>query len=258
MAREIMSPVGEPDAIRRPSRSRLPLWTALSIPGAWLLLRWAGGLSTYGDVVSRSGIWASLFLIPATAVTPLRAIFSDRAWLMWLAARRGDMGAAAILYSAAHALVYLIGRHDLGVVLREAGQGWLLAGWAALLLFVVFAAASDEAAAQRLRHVLRQLTHRPGADMVLGAAHRLLGRVHRIVYVGAALVVVHWALSAFDPLTEQVQAALRSYGYDVGPIDGIVGPKSRAALQAFQHRYGLPVTGTITPQVLDVLGIVPN
>jgi DMSO/TMAO reductase YedYZ heme-binding membrane subunit len=168
------------------------------------------------------------------------------------------MGAAAILYSVLHVLVYLIGRDDLGLVLREAGQGWLLAGWAALLLFVVFAAASDEAAAQGLRLAWRRLHRRSGLDPILAAAHRLLKKVHRIVYVGAVLVVAHWALSAFDPLTEQVQTALRSYGYDVGPVDGIVGSRSRAALEAFQHRYGLPVTGTITPQVLEVLGIVPN
>ncbi len=60
-----------------------------------MLGRWAGGVATYGDVVSRSGVWAALLLIPTTAVTPLRMLFSQRPWLVWLIERRVDLGAAA-------------------------------------------------------------------------------------------------------------------------------------------------------------------
>ena len=86
----------------------------------------------------------------------------------------------------------------------------------------------------------------------------MLKRWHRVVYVGAALVLVHWGLSAFEPLTMQVQTALHDYGYYDGPIDGIIGPMSRAALERFQKDHGIEVTGTITGEVLDVVGIVPN
>jgi peptidoglycan hydrolase-like protein with peptidoglycan-binding domain len=40
--------------------------------------------------------------------------------------------------------------------------------------------------------------------------------------------------------------------YD-GTIDGVVGPKLRAALRKFQGQRSLSVTGTITPQTLDAL-----
>lgn len=53
----------------------------------------------------------------------------------------------------------------------------------------------------------------------------------------------------------QVQAGLLAFGYYKGPIDGIVEQPTRDALSKMQNDYGLKVTGTITPQVLDALRI---
>lgn len=46
-------------------------------------------------------------------------------------------------------------------------------------------------------------------------------------------------------LVKLVQSRLRGLGYQVGPIDGIVGPKTMAALEQFQMRHGLPATGIL-------------
>lgn len=62
--------------------------------------------------------------------------------------------------------------------------------------------------------------------------------------------------AAFTNIAMQVQAALTAFGYYSGPIDGIIGSASRAALSKFQADYSLKVTGTITPEVLDAMGIV--
>jgi hypothetical protein len=40
-----------------------------------------------------------------------------------------------------------------------------------------------------------------------------------------------------------LQIALARRGYVVGVIDGIIGPRTRSALRAFQSTNGLPVTG---------------
>jgi peptidoglycan hydrolase-like protein with peptidoglycan-binding domain len=40
-----------------------------------------------------------------------------------------------------------------------------------------------------------------------------------------------------------IQQRLANLGYDPGPIDGILGPETRAALANFQLDYGLPRTG---------------
>jgi peptidoglycan hydrolase-like protein with peptidoglycan-binding domain len=42
---------------------------------------------------------------------------------------------------------------------------------------------------------------------------------------------------------EGVQNRLVELGYDVGEVDGLLGPKTRAALRAFQQNRGLSVTG---------------
>ena len=41
------------------------------------------------------------------------------------------------------------------------------------------------------------------------------------------------------------QKSLKDKGLDPGPIDGVVGPKTRAALSEYQKTAGLPVTGEL-------------
>lgn len=50
-----------------------------------------------------------------------------------------------------------------------------------------------------------------------------------------------------------VQEKLTRKGYYHGPIDGIVGPGTRAAIAAYQRDHGLEVTGTIDGPLLRSL-----
>lgn len=59
----------------------------------------------------------------------------------------------------------------------------------------------------------------------------------------------------FKKIAIQVQLALTSYGYYSGAIDGMIGRGSKTALSRFQSDYSLKVTGTITPEVLNAMGI---
>jgi His-Xaa-Ser repeat protein HxsA len=52
-----------------------------------------------------------------------------------------------------------------------------------------------------------------------------------------------------------VQQALKEKGYDPGAIDGALGPKTRAAIQDFQKKEGLTVTGRIDTETLAKLGV---
>ena len=56
-------------------------------------------------------------------------------------------------------------------------------------------------------------------------------------------------------VVRRVQLGLKSYGYYNGAIDGVVGKETRASLVRLQTDFGLKVTGTITPEVLDVFKI---
>lgn len=71
----------------------------------------------------------------------------------------------------------------------------------------------------------------------------------------AAAKVLPGNSAIFQRIAIQVQTALKAYGYYNGAIDGIIGAGSKSALSRFQADYGLKVTGTITPEVLDAFGI---
>src|SRR2546430_15496273 len=56
------------------------------------------------------------------------------------------------------------------------------------------------------------------------------------------------------PQIPGLQVALRAHGYDPGPIDGIVGPKTAGAVRAFQRRSGIHADGLAGPRTRVRLG----
>jgi hypothetical protein len=52
---------------------------------------------------------------------------------------------------------------------------------------------------------------------------------------------------------EELQELLAGQGYDIGAVDGIVGARTRAAIEAFQEAAGLPVDGRASQRVLEAL-----
>src|SRR5438270_3407976 len=60
--------------------------------------------------------------------------------------------------------------------------------------------------------------------------------------------------SALNPQHAGLQVALRAQGLYCGPIDGIVGPKTLAAIRAFQHGHGLHASGTADVRTRRALG----
>ena len=51
------------------------------------------------------------------------------------------------------------------------------------------------------------------------------------------------------PRIADVQRALLRSGYDPGPIDGIIGIRTRLAIRSFEADHGLPVTGRVSEQL---------
>jgi hypothetical protein len=58
-----------------------------------------------------------------------------------------------------------------------------------------------------------------------------------------------------DRVLVNVQVALRDQGYYAGPVDGDMGPQTRAALAAFQSDNGLAVTSAVDQPTLQTLGL---
>ena len=67
------------------------------------------------------------------------------------------------------------------------------------------------------------------------------------------LLVPAAARAAVNPQIAGLQVALRAHGLYLGPIDGVAGPKTAAAVHAFQRKVGLPV-GVATVRTRLALG----
>ncbi len=51
------------------------------------------------------------------------------------------------------------------------------------------------------------------------------------------------------------QGALQGMGYNPGPVDGVMGPRTATAIRNFQRAQRLPETGTLTPETLQRLRV---
>lgn len=170
--------------MKRPALSQLILWAVLALPGLITAVLWANGTASAGYAVNETGEWAARILIATLAITPLRLIFRRGPWLVWLVRRRRDFGVASFLYALAHTIIYLSQKFDLGPILEDAADWSILTGWLAFLVFIPLALTSTDGAVRALKLWWK--------------------RLHRLVYIAAVLVFVHWSLVAFDPVPAYV------------------------------------------------------
>jgi hypothetical protein len=61
-----------------------------------------------------------------------------------------------------------------------------------------------------------------------------------------------------DPTVEATQERLAQLGYYNGPVDGIFGPTTRDAVAKYQIDNQLDVTGSLSPDTLQSLGVPPG
>lgn len=55
---------------------------------------------------------------------------------------------------------------------------------------------------------------------------------------------------------KNMQAALKEAGYRAGPVDGVIGSQTRAALRAFQADHRLKGNGAVTERTLKTLEVL--
>ena len=58
--------------------------------------------------------------------------------------------------------------------------------------------------------------------------------------------------------TKDLQSALAAAGFNPGPIDGIHGPKTDAAIVAFKAAQGMRARPYVGPLTLEALGLSPD
>ena len=73
-----------------------------------------------------------------------------------------------------------------------------------------------------------------------------------------AILVERWMSTRAEPViltrddVRRGQRLLADQGFDPGPSDGIMGPRTRAAIAAFQEEQNLQATGEMTRSLIDL------
>ena len=150
------------------------LWVAALTPFANLLYRTATsglGANPIEEVTHETGEWALILLLATLAVTPLRRVTG---WNR-LAGLRRPLGLFAFFYATLHFLTYLVLDQYFGFAyilddIRE--RPYITVGTAALLLLIPLAVTSTKGWIRRLG--------------------KRWTKLHRLVYVSAALAVLHY------------------------------------------------------------------
>lgn len=156
----------------------LALWAALMAP---LALLWAQAYNPDADLdalVADSGNWAMAWLALALVLTPLAKLWPGLAQALWV---RRAVGLAAFAASVVHLALYVLAMRQyadpggVGALLwAEAVAPGILTGWAALLLLLPPALASNDAAMRGLRRAWKP--------------------VQRLAWPAAALALWHMAI----------------------------------------------------------------
>jgi sulfoxide reductase heme-binding subunit YedZ len=134
----------------------------------------SGGLDAnpIAQAENELGLAALIFLIASLGCTPVRRLFG---WT-WAARIRRELGLLAFFYAAAHVLTYVLldQELDLLAILADiAKRPFITSGFAALVVLVPLAMTSTPASVRRL-------------------GFRRWQRLHQLVYVSAALAVLHF------------------------------------------------------------------
>jgi sulfoxide reductase heme-binding subunit YedZ len=169
-------------------RTTAIVWLVLSGPLVVQTIRYVTGATFYGEYLQWTGVVATQLLLLTLAVTPLRRLLPRTRWILSISRWRRDIGVATSCYALAHTLSFLIYKRDVGVIVEQSLEAELLTGWIAMLLFAALAATSNDASVRRLG--------------------RRWKRLHRSVYLAAALTMAHWILTAFDPTTGLIYLAI--------------------------------------------------
>ena len=168
--------------------SRFFVWFILFAPVFWLSWRYTSGVLFYGEFIHITGELSVRLLMVTLAVSPLRNLFPGRRWTTWLFKQQRYLGLASFAYALPHMVAYLFKLSDVTRILSESIEVGMLTGWLAMLIFIVLAVTSNDASVR-----------------ALGKRWKWL---HRWVYVAAVLILLHWILTAFDPMAGYVHAAV--------------------------------------------------
>ena len=85
----------------------------------------------------------------------------------------------------------------------------------------------------------------------IGASANIATGASTHVDIVAPADVSNTVIFKYDASVEEVQRELLAIGQFKGMVDGVNGQKTKIAIQAYQQEAGLPITGEITPELVN-------
>ncbi|NIJ42908.1 localization factor PodJL [Parvibaculum indicum] len=137
-------------------------------------------------------------------------------------------------------------------VLNERGLGVEEDLATAYQWFAIAAAAGDKGAAKKRDALAERMEPGDLADARI-ATNAWQAKTADPVANGDLSSLKSWnsaAAGPADPDIAQAQSLLNALGYDAGPADGMMGPRTRDAIAAFQKANGFAPSGKVTPELL--------
>ena len=90
----------------------------------------------------------------------------------------------------------------------------------------------------------------------MGAVQPELARYEAELKTSVTDIYQEWNQRYLVPVVRDIQRSLTQLGYDPGPIDGLIGPKTRSAIRQIEQNYGVEPTGQASIALRDALGEV--
>jgi sulfoxide reductase heme-binding subunit YedZ len=153
---------------------RLPFWLLFSLPAILLTFGFLRGATPPQEMLHPSGEMAIRMMVAAMLPGPLIEFFGPNRFLRgWIALRR-NFGVIGFIYALLHLIFYVADKATLAAVLSDLPQSAIWTGWLGLVLLVVPAAISFDAAVRALG--------------------RRWKRLQQVAYGALLFSIVHWVL----------------------------------------------------------------
>jgi methionine sulfoxide reductase heme-binding subunit len=169
--------------MQRTLNSIFLLYVIMAIPSYELLIDLIYGDRYYAQMMTTSGVMSIYLLVLSMAVTPIVLLIKrlprGLAIGRWLLVRRRHFGLGSFYYACLHLIHYLRQINDIENVFYESLDYQLTIAWIAFLISALLAITSNNASQRLLKTKWIKL--------------------HRFVYLGAALTFAHWYLYILFP-----------------------------------------------------------
>lgn len=158
----------------RTSRTTLIVWLCLALPAiSWGVTFAQQGAIIADDVLNPTGALSAILFILALTATPLRYVWPQGVFTVWLLCNRRYLGIASFGYALLHTLFYLLDAGSLSKVVSQLPMLEIWTGWLSMLIMVPLAFTSSDVAVRKLGRRWKKLQRWAYAAAVLGLLHAL-------------------------------------------------------------------------------------